>query len=68
MAKREYTPAQVLKILIERIDKRKEILSRVSSVDYQMAQAELDIVRRQLVKAQDYLVKTYSETTIRNQR
>jgi hypothetical protein len=68
MPKREITPVQALQILIERIDKRKHTLSRMGhDLAYRMAQEELDLVRHQLVKAQEYFVSIYSETTVRNQ-
>ena len=65
-SKSEITPAQALRILIERIDKRKSVLERMGDqMPYRIAHVELDIVRHQLVRAQQYFVKTYSETTVR---
>jgi hypothetical protein len=65
-SKSEITPAQAFGILIERIDKRKSVLERMGDqMPYRIAHVELDIVRHQLVRAQQYFVKTYSETTVR---
>jgi len=59
MAPKEITPAQAFSILLQRIDKRKEILSRLGNeMTYRLAQAELDIVRSQLVRAQQYFMST----------
>ena len=63
---REITPTQTFAILIERIDKRKSVLDRLGDeTAYRIAHAELDIVRHQLLRAQEYFMKTYSETTVR---
>ena len=63
---REITRAQAFGILIERIDKRKSVLERLGNeMVYRIAHAELDIVRHQLVRAQQYFMKTYGETTVR---
>lgn len=65
-SKGEITPAQAFGILIDRIDQRKSVLDRLGSeMAYRIAHAELDIVRQQLVRAQQYFMKTYSETTVR---
>ena len=61
---REITPAQAFGILIERIDKRKVILSRMDEMAYRVAQAELDIVRHHLVRARQYFMSKYMETTV----
>jgi len=52
---REITPAQAFGIIAERIEKRKAVLSRMGNeMAYRLALAELDIVRGQLVRAQQY--------------
>jgi hypothetical protein len=53
-APREITPAQAFGIIADRIQKRKEILKRVSDSGYNIAISELDIVRSQILKAQEY--------------
>ncbi len=64
MSKREFTPAQAFGILIQRIDKRKSILSRAGDeMAYRIALAELEIVRSQLEQAQMYFVLNYREGT-----
>jgi hypothetical protein len=59
-APREITPAQALGIIADRIQKRKEILKRVSDTGYNIAISELDTVRSQILKAQEYFRQTTS--------
>jgi hypothetical protein len=69
MAPKDINPVQALQILIQRIDKRKSVLVRLGNeMAYRVALAELDIVRSQLVKAQQYFVSVYTETTVRPHR
>jgi hypothetical protein len=58
MAPKEITPAQAFGIIAARILKRKEVLKRVDETAYSVAMAELDIVRSQLLKAQEYFRRT----------
>jgi hypothetical protein len=60
MAPKEIPPAQALGSIAQRIEKRKEILRRVSATGYNTAIAELDIVRGQILKAQAYFVSEYA--------
>lgn len=62
---REITPAQAFGILAQRIEKRIQILQRVSETGYAAVIAELDVFAKQTRKAQAYFVATYSETTVR---
>ena len=63
MPNREITPAQAFGVLIQRIDRRKEILSRMGNeITYNVVLAELDVVRFQLVKAQQYFTARHTET------
>jgi hypothetical protein len=62
MAPREITPAQAFAM---RIEKRMQTLRAVSEDGYTVAISELDIVARQVRKAQQYFVSRYTETTVR---
>ena len=65
MARREITPAQAFGTIAGRIEKRIEVLRNTGLEGYNMTIPELDLIARQLRKAQDYFVQTYSETTVR---
>jgi len=54
MAQREITTVQALGILADRIQKRKEVLRGLRMEAYGVAISELDIVRTQILRAQDY--------------
>jgi hypothetical protein len=64
-APREITPAQEFGIIAARIQKRKEILKRVSDSGYNIAISELDIVQSQILKAQEYFKSQHRQTTAR---
>lgn len=49
------TPVQVLTVLIERIEKRADVLSNVRMTEYNVAIAELKNIAITLKKARDYL-------------
>lgn len=67
MAPREITPPQAFGIIAQRIEKRIQTLRSVG-LDYNVVIAELDMVLRQVRKAQQYFISQYSETTVRDTR
>jgi hypothetical protein len=54
MANREITAVQALGILADRIQKRKEVWRSLRIEDDNVAISELDIVRTQILRAQEY--------------
>jgi hypothetical protein len=64
MPRREITPAQAFGIIAERIEKRIQTLRNMRMDGYGMVISELDLVLRQVRKAQVYFVRTYTETTV----
>ena len=68
MARREFTPAQAFGIIAERIEKRIQTLQNIRLDGCSMVISELDLVLRQVRKAQAYFVSTYTETTVRPRR
>ena len=64
MPLREITPTQAFGIIAERIDKRIQTLQNMRLDGYNMVISQLDLVLRQVRKAQDYFVRTYTETTV----
>jgi hypothetical protein len=65
MARREFTPAQAFGIIAVRIGKRIQTLQNMRLDGYNVVISELESVLRQVRKAQQYFVSTYSETTVR---
>jgi hypothetical protein len=62
-------PAQAFEVLIRRIDERKDVLTGIDgSAAYRLAVVELENLRMQLVKAQQYFVATYTESTVKSRR
>ena len=65
MARPEITPAAAFGIIAQRLEKRIQVLQNMRLDGYSMVISELDLVLRQVRKAQQYFVSTYSETTVR---
>lgn len=65
MGRREIKPAQAFGIIAGRIEKRIQTLQNMRLDGYSMVISELDLLLRQVRKAQQYFVSTYSETTVR---
>ena len=64
MARREITPAQAFGIIAGRIEKRIEVVRNTRLGGYNMTISELELIARQVRKAQDYLVRKYTETGV----
>lgn len=62
---REITPAQAFGIIAERNEKRIQVLRNVRMESYNVTISELDLIVRQVRKAQAYFVSIHSETTVR---
>ena len=63
--RREITPAQAFGIIAERIEKRIQVLRNVRLGSYDVTISELDLIVRQVRKAQAYFASVYSGTTVR---
>ncbi len=62
--RRDITPAAAFGIIAGRIEKRIQVLQNMRLDGYKMVISELDLVLRQVRKAQQYFLSTYSEATV----